>query len=110
MTRRILGELTFPDHLSMVGEYACMHHEKLDGSGYPRGLKGDEIPLQARIISVADIFEALTAKDRPYREPMKLSKALQIMEFMVKDGHIDGDVLSVIQKQRRVCVSMSGRN
>ncbi len=92
MTRRILGELTFPDHLSMVGEYACMHHEKLDGSGYPRGLKGDEIPLQARIISVADIFEALTAKDRPYREPMKLSKALQIMEFMVKDGHIDGDV------------------
>ncbi|MBF9018226.1 MULTISPECIES: HD domain-containing phosphohydrolase [unclassified Oceanispirochaeta] len=94
MTRNILAELKFPGHLSMVGDYASMHHEKLDGSGYPEGLKGEDIPLQARIISVADIFEALTAKDRPYRQPMKLSKALSIMDFMIKDGHIDADVFT----------------
>jgi HD-GYP domain-containing protein (c-di-GMP phosphodiesterase class II) len=92
MTRKILAELKFPGHLSMVGDYASMHHEKLDGSGYPLGLKSEDIPLQARIISVADIFEALTAKDRPYRQPMKLSKAMSIMGFMIKDGHIDADV------------------
>jgi len=97
MTRRILGELTFPGHLSHVADYASMHHEKLDGSGYPLGLKGDGLPLQARIISVADIFEALTAKDRPYREPMKLSKAMMIMENMTTEGHIDGDVLKVFR-------------
>jgi HD-GYP domain-containing protein (c-di-GMP phosphodiesterase class II) len=93
MTRMILGELSFPRHLSKVGDYASMHHEKLNGTGYPRGLTAEQIPLQARIISVADIFEALTAKDRPYREPMKLSKVLMIMEGMIKDQHIDGDVL-----------------
>ncbi len=93
MTRRILNELKFPDHLAHVSDYASMHHEKLDGSGYPQGLRGEDIPLQARIISVADIFEALTAKDRPYRRPMKLSRALNILDFMVKDGHIDGDIL-----------------
>ncbi|MDC7232895.1 MAG: GAF domain-containing protein [Spirochaetales bacterium] len=94
MTAKILAELKFPGHLSRVADYASMHHEKLDGSGYPLGLKGDEIPLQARIITVADIFEALTAPDRPYRQPMQLSKALQIMGFMIKDGHIDADVFA----------------
>jgi len=96
MTRLILNELPFPKHLGNVGEYASMHHEKLDGSGYPRGLSADDLPLQARIIAVSDIFEALTAKDRPYREPMKLSKALKIMSFMVKDGHIDRDIFRLL--------------
>ncbi|MDA3958262.1 HD domain-containing phosphohydrolase [Oceanispirochaeta sp.] len=95
MTRQILGELPFPRHLSRIGEFASMHHEKLDGSGYPLGLTADQIPLQARIITVADIFEALTAMDRPYREPMKLSKAMMIMKGMVKDGHIDKDIFDI---------------
>lgn len=97
MTRRILDKLEFPGHLSRVGDYASMHHEKLDGSGYPLGLKAEQIPLQARIITVADIFEALTAPDRPYRQPMKLSKALSIMKFMIKDGHIDAHVFDSFQ-------------
>lgn len=96
MSRRILKELPFPKHLANVGVYASMHHEKLDGSGYPDGVSGDLIPLQARIIAVADIFEALTAKDRPYRDPIKLSKAYQIMQLMVKDGHIDGRILQLM--------------
>ncbi|QEN08375.1 HD domain-containing protein [Oceanispirochaeta crateris] len=95
MTFQILEELPFPGHLSRVGDYASMHHEKLDGSGYPRGLKADQIPLQARIITLADIFEALTAMDRPYREPMKLSKALKIMKGMVSEGHLDEDLMDI---------------
>ena len=107
MTRRILNELKFPDQLSHVADYASMHHEKLDGSGYPLGLKGDDIPLQARIISVADIFEALTAKDRPYRRPMKLSRALNILDFMVKDGHLDGDILKAFVDSRAMASYVS---
>jgi HD-GYP domain-containing protein (c-di-GMP phosphodiesterase class II) len=98
MTKRILGELPFPKHLENVAHYASMHHEKLNGSGYPEGLESSQIPLQARIIAVADIFEALTAKDRPYREPMKLSKAMDIMQSMVTEGHIDRDILNLMYR------------
>lgn len=89
MTHKILEQLPFPKNLAKVPDYAGGHHEKLDGSGYPLGLAGDKLPLQSRIMAIADIFEALTAKDRPYRKPMQLSQALKIMGFMKKDGHID---------------------
>ena len=92
MTLRMLKQLPFPRKLANVPEYAAAHHEKLDGSGYPRGLTEKEMPFQSRIMAVADIFEALTAKDRPYRKPMKLSQALKIMGFMKKDKHIDPDI------------------
>ncbi|WP_320009080.1 HD domain-containing phosphohydrolase [Maridesulfovibrio sp.] len=92
ITHEMLLRLPFPKRLARVPEYAAGHHEKLDGSGYPNGLKGDELPLQARIMAVADIFEALTAKDRPYKKPMKLSQAIKILGFMIKDRHIDGDI------------------
>lgn len=92
MTSKILKALPFPKKYSRVPDYAAGHHEKLDGSGYPFGLKGEEIPLQARIMAIADVFEALTAKDRPYKAPMKLSQAVKILGFMVKDGHMDGDL------------------
>ena len=95
-TRRILSELQFPKNLSNVIDYASMHHEKLDGSGYPEGLTADQIPLQARIIAVADIFEALTAKDRPYREPMKVSQAINILNSMVKNGQIDRNIVQLL--------------
>lgn len=92
MTGQMLSELPFPKKLSRVPEYASGHHEKLDGTGYPKGLADDQLPLQARIMAVADIFEALTAKDRPYKRPMPLSQAVKILGFMKKDRHIDPDV------------------
>lgn len=95
ITHEMLSRLPFPKRLSRVPEYAAGHHEKLDGSGYPNGLTGDKLPLQARIMAVADIFEALTAKDRPYKKPMKLAQAIKILGFMVKDKHIDANVCDV---------------
>lgn len=92
MTGKILGKLSFPKKFDRVPEYAAGHHERPDGSGYPLGLQGTEIPLQARIMAVADIFEALTAKDRPYKKPMTLSQAVRILGFLKRDGHIDADV------------------
>jgi len=92
MTRRITQELPFPERLSRVPEYAAGHHEKMDGSGYPLGLTAEDIPIQSRIIAIADVFEALTARDRPYKSPMTVSQALKILGFMKKDGHIDSDI------------------
>lgn len=85
----MLESLPWPRHLRRVPEYAGGHHEKMDGSGYPRGLKGEEMSIPARVMAIADIFEALTAADRPYKPPKKVSDALRIMRFMVKDRHID---------------------
>ena len=76
---KMLSQLPFSKGLSHVPEYAGGHHEKLNGEGYPQGLTADELPLQSRILAVADVFEALTAPDRPYRPPMKLSQALKIL-------------------------------
>jgi len=96
VTFKMLNELPFPKKHAMVPEYAAGHHEKLDGSGYPRHLSKDRLPLQSRIMAVADIFEALTAKDRPYKKPMKLSQALNILSFLKKDGHIDPDIHDLV--------------
>ena len=92
MTLKILKQLPFPRQLSHVPDYAGSHHERLDGSGYPHGLSDKELPLQSRILAIADIFEALTAKDRPYKKPMNLSQAIKIMKFMKEDRHIDPDL------------------
>ncbi len=92
MTLNILNQLPFPNRLAKVPEYASGHHEKLDGSGYPRGLMEKDLPLQTRILAIADVFEALTAKDRPYKKPMSLSQAVKIMGFMKNDNHIDPDI------------------
>ncbi|MBW2621247.1 MAG: GAF domain-containing protein [Deltaproteobacteria bacterium] len=100
MTLKMLKELPFPPKLANVPEYAAGHHEKLDGSGYPRGLTEKEMSLQSRIMAVADIFEALTAGDRPYKKPMKLSQAIKIMGFMKKDRHIDPDIYDLFMESR----------
>ncbi len=92
LTWKILDNLPFPKNLARVKDYASMHHERMDGNGYHRGLKQEELPLQARIIAIADIFEALTARDRPYRQPMKLSKAISIMEDMKNEHHINAEL------------------
>ncbi len=90
MTIKMLETLPFPDNLKNVPAYAGMHHETLIGTGYPRKLTIDNMPIPARIMALADVFEALTASDRPYKEPKKLSDSIKILSFMVKDQHIDG--------------------
>ena len=99
MTLKMLNELPFSKKLRHVPEYAAAHHEKLNGTGYPLKLKGKEISVQARVMAIADIFEALTAKDRPYKKPMKLSQAIQILGYMVKDDHLDPDLVDVFLKE-----------
>jgi HD-GYP domain-containing protein (c-di-GMP phosphodiesterase class II) len=99
-TIKMLESLPFPKSLQNVPEYAGGHHEKMDGSGYPRGLKRDEMSVQARIMAIADIFEALTASDRPYKKGKKLSECLRIMGFMKQDAHIDPDIFDIFIKNR----------
>ena len=91
----MLRSLPFPKSLSRVPEIAGGHHEKMDGTGYPKCLTRDQLSLPARVMSIADIFEALTAADRPYKKPKKLSEAIKIMSFMVKDQHIDPDLFEL---------------
>ncbi|MCX5798578.1 MAG: HD domain-containing protein [Proteobacteria bacterium] len=99
VTRKMLAQLPFPKKLRSVPDFAGAHHERLDGTGYPLGLKGDQLPLQARIIALTDVFEALTAKDRPYKKGKTLSEAMKIMSFMVKDNHIDADLFNLFVKE-----------
>lgn len=95
VTLKILKELPYPKNLKNVPELAGSHHEKMDGSGYPRGLTRNQVSLPARMIAIADIFEALTASDRPYKKSMSISQALSILGQMKMDGHIDPDLFDV---------------
>ncbi|HEX6243933.1 MAG TPA: HD domain-containing phosphohydrolase, partial [Polyangiales bacterium] len=94
-TIRILQALPFPRHLSRVPEYAGGHHERMDGTGYPRGLFAGDMSIPARIMAIADVFEALTAQDRPYKGAMALSEAMRIMGNMKRDNHLDPDLFDV---------------
>jgi HD-GYP domain-containing protein (c-di-GMP phosphodiesterase class II) len=94
-TISMLEALPFPKHLSNVAEIAGGHHEKMDGTGYPKGLKRDEMSWLARMMGIADIFEALTACDRPYKAPKTLSESIGIMVEMKKTGHIDPDLFDL---------------
>ncbi len=96
-TIKMLEQLPWPKHLKNVPEYAGGHHERMDGKGYPRGLTRDQMSWQARMMGIADIFEALTAKDRPYKEGMKLSQALGTMQKFRENGHIDPELFEVFQ-------------
>lgn len=100
VTIKMLESLPFPKHLQNVPEFAGGHHEKMDGSGYPRGLKREDMSVQARIMAIADIFEALTARDRPYKKGKKLSECLRIMGSMKKAGHIDPDIFDIFIRDR----------
>jgi len=95
MTISMLEQLPFPKHLRRVPEYACGHHERMDGRGYPRGLTREQMSVPARIMGIADVFEALTAHERPYKKPMPLSMALTIMGRMVEDQHLDPELFAV---------------
>ena len=98
-TIKMLETLPFPKHLQNVPEYAGGHHERVDGKGFPKGLEKDQMSVQARMMAIADIFEALTARDRPYKDPMKLSQAISILRKMSETGHIDPDLFDVFINQ-----------
>ncbi|MDP2821262.1 MAG: HD domain-containing phosphohydrolase [Sulfuritalea sp.] len=98
-TIKMLEQLPWPKHLTRVPEYAGGHHERMDGKGYPKGLTREQMSLQARMMGIADIFEALTARDRPYKPGMKLSQAMGIMANFKKNGHIDPDLFDVFVRQ-----------
>ena len=98
-TIKMLEQLPWPKHLTRVPEYAGGHHERMDGKGYPKGLTREQMSLQARMMGIADIFEALTARDRPYKQGMKLSQAMGIMANFRKNGHIDPDLFDVFVKR-----------
>lgn len=91
----MLEALPFPKNLRRVPEWAGGHHEKMDGTGYPRGLKRDQMSIPARIMMIADIFEALTARDRPYKARKKLSECIDIMARMSREQHIDPDLFEL---------------
>jgi HD-GYP domain-containing protein (c-di-GMP phosphodiesterase class II) len=99
-TIKMLEALPWPKHLKNVPEYAGGHHERMDGRGYPRGLTGEQMSIPARMMAIADIFEALTAKDRPYKPGMKLSQALGIMQKFAENGHIDPELFEVFMQQK----------
>ena len=91
----MLEALPFPKTLKRVPEWAGGHHEKMDGTGYPKGLTRQQMSLPARMMAIADIFEALTARDRPYKKAKKLSEAVKIMSFMKKDNHVDPELFEL---------------
>ena len=95
VTIKMLNKLPLPDELKRVPEYAGGHHETLIGTGYPKKLTKDQMSIPARIMAVADIFEALTASDRPYKNAKTLSESLKIMMVMVKEQHIDPDIFTL---------------
>ena len=97
-TINMLKNLPFPPELANIVEYAGAHHERVDGKGYPNGLTGEQMSIPAKIMAIADVYEALTAKDRPYKEPKKLSQVLRIMQEMKNTGHLDPDLYELFIK------------
>ncbi len=99
-TKKLLNKLPFPKKWENVPFYASSHHEWVNGKGYPNGLKGDEIPLPARIMCIADVWDAVTAQDRPYKPPTPVDKACEILQSGAKFGEFDKDVVDLFVKER----------
>lgn len=100
VTIQMLESLPWPKHLKNVPEYAAGHHERMDGMGYPRGLTGEQMSVQAKVMGIADIFEALTAKDRPYKKGKTLTESLTILGKFKQNGHIDPDLFDVFIREK----------
>ena len=99
-TFQFLSKIPWTSGLKMVPSIAHAHHEKLNGNGYPRGLHAHDIPIQSKMMTIADIFDALTDKDRPYKKAVPLERALDILKMEVKDHHVDGDLLNIFIESR----------
>ncbi len=100
LTIQMLEALPWPRHLKSVAEYAGGHHERMDGKGYPKGLTREQMSVQARVMGIADIFEALTANDRPYKKGKTLTEALTILGKFKENGHIDPDLFDVFVREK----------
>lgn len=100
ITARMLEKIPFIKKFKDVPLFSSMHHEHLDGKGYPNRLKGDEIPLEARILALVDIYDALTAGDRPYKRAMPVEEALKVIGFMVKDGKLDAELFDLFKENK----------
>ena len=100
VTIKMLESLPWPRHLKNVAEYAGGHHERMDGKGYPRGLTREQMSVQARVMGIADIFEALTAKDRPYKKGKTLTESLTILGKFKLGGHVDPDLFDVFIREK----------
>ncbi len=100
MTGHILAQVSFPKEYARVPQWAAAHHELLNGSGYPDHRKGESIPPEVRLLTVLDVFDALTARDRPYKQPMPAEKALSILHSMVEEGSVDGDILKLFEESK----------
>jgi HD-GYP domain-containing protein (c-di-GMP phosphodiesterase class II) len=99
-TIKMLEALPWPRHLTSVPEYAGGHHERMDGKGYPKGLTREQMSVQARVMGIADIFEALTARDRPYKPGKTLSESLAILGRMKENGHVDPDLFDIFVRDK----------
>ena len=93
-TRRLLSKIRFHKNYDHVAFLAGSHHEYLDGSGYPDHLSGDALPVESRILTICDIFDALTAKDRPYKKALPVDKSLSILESMASEGKLDAQLVA----------------
>jgi len=100
VTQRMLAKIPFPRHLAGAPIFAGNHHEALDGSGYPQGLTGSQLPLQSRMLAVIDLLDALTDPDRPYRKQMPLEEAFGILQLEVDKGRLDGDVVRLLREEK----------
>ena len=99
LTDKLLSQIQFSKELSHVREWASAHHEYLSGDGYPKHLSGNEIPIQVRILTILDIFDALTADDRPYKPGMPIEKALSVLKDMAeKEGKLDKELTGLFIK------------
>jgi HD-GYP domain-containing protein (c-di-GMP phosphodiesterase class II) len=99
-TYRFLSQIPWGKTFSRVALIAGAHHERLNGTGYPNRLRAEEIPLQSKMMSISDIFDALTASDRPYKRAVPVEKALDILGFEVKDGHVDAELVRIFTESR----------
>lgn len=99
-SQQLLGRIPWPEHLARVPEIAYCHHEKLNGQGYPRGLRAEQIPLESQIVTVADIYDALTAHDRPYKPPMPHDRAASILKEQASQNFLNPDVVDLFLGQR----------
>ena len=99
-TWNILSQVCFPEQFAEVTLWAFSHHELMNSKGYSKHLSGQEIPREVRLITILDIFEALTAKDRPYKPAMPIEKAWAILDSMVREGALDGDILSEFRESQ----------
>ena len=100
VTARILGHVNFPKTYAQVPKWASAHHEYLNGKGYPLHLTAEDIPWEVRLLTILDVFDALTARDRPYKAPMPAEKALSILHSMVEEGSLDGSILDLFEASR----------